>query len=173
MPTDQKKTRKRRGHVSCGHGRIGKHRKHPGGRGNAGGQHHHKILFDKFHSGYFGKKGMRQFHKKKPQSFFSSVNLDKISSMISKKIDIKNRVYPFFNKVIIENELFKKNIISSYEKNYLPSPYQINLSHYGFSKVLGKGKKPIFPFIIKAKNFSTTAKNKVIKSGGAVVVTNN
>lgn len=33
----------------------GKHRKHPGGRGNAGGQHHHRINFDKYHPGYFGK----------------------------------------------------------------------------------------------------------------------
>jgi ribosomal protein L15 len=41
--------------VSAGHGRVGKHRSHPGGRGNAGGQHHHRILFDKFHPGYFGK----------------------------------------------------------------------------------------------------------------------
>uniref|UniRef100_A0A0K8R5E8 Large ribosomal subunit protein uL15 n=1 Tax=Ixodes ricinus TaxID=34613 RepID=A0A0K8R5E8_IXORI len=39
--TNKKKTRKLRGHVSHGHGRVGKHRKHPGGRGNAGGQHHH------------------------------------------------------------------------------------------------------------------------------------
>ena len=29
--------------MSHGHGRIGKHRKHPGGRGNAGGQHHHRY----------------------------------------------------------------------------------------------------------------------------------
>lgn len=34
---------------------IGKHRKHPGGRGNAGGMHHHRINFDKYHPGYFGK----------------------------------------------------------------------------------------------------------------------
>ncbi|CAG0882521.1 unnamed protein product, partial [Darwinula stevensoni] len=53
--THRKKTRKLRGHVSHGHGRIGKHRKHPGGRGNAGGQHHHRINFDKYHPGYFGK----------------------------------------------------------------------------------------------------------------------
>jgi large subunit ribosomal protein L27Ae len=33
----------------------GKHRKHPGGRGNAGGMHHHRINFDKYHPGYFGK----------------------------------------------------------------------------------------------------------------------
>ncbi|CAH8530744.1 unnamed protein product [Heterobilharzia americana] len=31
--TKPKKTRKLRGHVSHGHGRVGKHRKHPGGRG--------------------------------------------------------------------------------------------------------------------------------------------
>ncbi|PIA26350.1 hypothetical protein AQUCO_09400009v1 [Aquilegia coerulea] len=55
MTTGLKKNRKKRGHVSAGHGRIGKHRKHPGGRGNAGGMHHHRILFDKYHPGYFGK----------------------------------------------------------------------------------------------------------------------
>lgn len=52
---DLKKNRKKRGHVSAGHGRVGKHRKHPSGRGNAGGQHHHRILMDKYHPGYFGK----------------------------------------------------------------------------------------------------------------------
>jgi len=36
----------------------GKHRKHPGGRGNAGGLHHHRINFDKYHPGYFGKVRM-------------------------------------------------------------------------------------------------------------------
>ena len=34
---------------------TGKHRKHPGGRGNAGGMHHHRINYDKYHPGYFGK----------------------------------------------------------------------------------------------------------------------
>lgn len=37
MPTRFSKTRKHRGHVSAGKGRVGKHRKHPGGRGMAGG----------------------------------------------------------------------------------------------------------------------------------------
>merc|ERR1711862_240257 len=68
MPTRFSKNRKKRGHVSAGHGRIGKHRKHPGGRGNAGGQHHHRILFDKYHPGYFGKVGMRYFHILKTNS---------------------------------------------------------------------------------------------------------
>lgn len=57
MRTGFKKNRKSRGHVSAGHGRIGKHRKHPHGRGNAGGQHHMRIYMDKFHPGYFGKVG--------------------------------------------------------------------------------------------------------------------
>ncbi|KAI3673106.1 hypothetical protein L6452_39220 [Arctium lappa] len=51
MTTRLRKNRKKRGHVSVGHGRIGKHRKHPGGRGNAEGMHHHRILFDKYHPG--------------------------------------------------------------------------------------------------------------------------
>lgn len=54
-PPQLKHNRKKRGHVSAGHGRVGKHRKHPGGRGLAGGQHHHRINFDKYHPGYFGK----------------------------------------------------------------------------------------------------------------------
>uniref|UniRef100_A0A4W2E6X2 Large ribosomal subunit protein uL15 n=1 Tax=Bos indicus x Bos taurus TaxID=30522 RepID=A0A4W2E6X2_BOBOX len=37
MPSRLRKTRKLRGHMSHGHSRISKHRKHPGGRGNAGG----------------------------------------------------------------------------------------------------------------------------------------
>uniref|UniRef100_A0A8C9ERK4 Large ribosomal subunit protein uL15 n=1 Tax=Pavo cristatus TaxID=9049 RepID=A0A8C9ERK4_PAVCR len=40
MPSRLRKTRKLRGHVSHGHGRIGKHRKHPGGRGNG----YYKVL---------------------------------------------------------------------------------------------------------------------------------
>lgn len=44
MTTRLKKNRKKSGHVSAGHGHIGKHRKHPGGRGNTGGMHHHRIL---------------------------------------------------------------------------------------------------------------------------------
>ena len=52
MPTRFSKTRKHRGHVSAGHGRVGKHRKHPGGRGLAGGAHHHRTNFDKYHPGY-------------------------------------------------------------------------------------------------------------------------
>merc|ERR1712096_409538 len=82
MATAHKKTRKMRGHVSHGHGRVGKHRKHSGGRGNAGGQHHLRILFNKWHPGYFGKKGMRTFHENKNNQFCPSVNIDTLWSLV-------------------------------------------------------------------------------------------
>ena len=87
MATSKKKTRKLRGHVSHGHGRIGKHRKHPGGRGNAGGQHHHRINFDKYHPGYFGKVGMRNFHVHPNNSnlYQPGINLDKLWSLVSEQ----------------------------------------------------------------------------------------
>ncbi|KAJ8777140.1 hypothetical protein J1605_014523 [Eschrichtius robustus] len=59
VPSGLRKTWKLRGHLSHGHGCISKHWKHPGGRGNAGGMHHHRINFDKYHPGYFGKVGVQ------------------------------------------------------------------------------------------------------------------
>ena len=87
MTTSKKKTRKLRGHVSHGHGRIGKHRKHPGGRGNAGGQHHHRINFDKYHPGYFGKVGMRNchVHPNNANLYQPGINLDKLWSLVSEQ----------------------------------------------------------------------------------------
>lgn len=104
-----KKTRHMRGHVSMGHGRIGKHRKHPGGRGNAGGLHHHRILFDKFHPGYFGKTGMRTFHMKKNPQWCPVVNLDTLNSLMTSE------------------QLASKDI-----------PV-IDVSTHGYFKVLGRG----------------------------------
>jgi large subunit ribosomal protein L27Ae len=86
MTTRLKKNRKKRGHVSAGHGRVGKHRKHPGGRGNAGGMHHHRILFDKYHPGYFGKVGMRYFHKTMNKFHCPIVNVDKLWSLVPEAV---------------------------------------------------------------------------------------
>merc|ERR1719240_1928730 len=68
-----------------GKGRIGKHRKHPGGRGNAGGQHHHRIMWDKYHPGYFGKVGMRYFHKTKQKFFCPTINVEKLWTLVSEE----------------------------------------------------------------------------------------
>lgn len=45
----------------------------------AGGQHHHRTNLDKYHPGYFGKVGMRYFHKLQNQFWKPIINLDKVS----------------------------------------------------------------------------------------------
>eukprot|EP00088_Acartia_fossae_P014843 TRINITY_DN17_c0_g1_i4.p2 TRINITY_DN17_c0_g1~~TRINITY_DN17_c0_g1_i4.p2 ORF type:complete len:151 (-),score=47.31 TRINITY_DN17_c0_g1_i4:180-632(-) len=148
MSTNKKKTRKLRGHVSHGHGRIGKHRKHPGGRGNAGGQHHHRINFDKYHPGYFGKVGMRNFHKHPNVSNYATttVNLDKLWTLVSEQTRVK------------------------YADKKDKAPV-IDCSRAGFFKVLGKGVLPKQPVIVKARFFSRRAEEKIKAVGGACILT--
>lgn len=89
MTANLKKTRKKRGDVSAGHGRVGKHRKHPGGRGLAGGQHHHRINMDMYHPGHFGKVGMRHFHLTRQKYHCPIINLDKLWSFVPEEIRAK------------------------------------------------------------------------------------
>merc|ERR1712083_852048 len=138
-----KKTRKLRGEVSHGYGRIGKHRKHPGGRGNAGGQHHHRILFDKFHPGYFGKVGMRTFHKVPNRSFCPTINVEKVWSLVSEQT------------------------FSQAKKSKDGKAPVIDVTKSGYFKVLGKGRMPEVPVIVKAKFFSAEAESKIKAAGGA------
>merc|ERR1711876_6847 len=148
MSKNKKKTRKLRGHVSHGHGRIGKHRKHPGGRGNAGGQHHHGINFDKYHPGYFGKVGMRNFHVHPNNSnlYQPGVNLDKLWSLVSEQTRLKYAGV----------------------KDKAPV---IDISKAGYCKVLGKGVVPKQPVIVKARFFSRVAEEKIKAVGGACILT--
>ena len=83
MAARLKKTRKLRGHVSHGHGRIGKHRKHPSGRGYAGGEHHHRINMFKYHPGHFGKSGIRVYREHKNRDHCPAINIDKIWNLVS------------------------------------------------------------------------------------------
>ncbi|KAJ6430402.1 hypothetical protein OIU84_021738 [Salix udensis] len=143
MTTRFKKNRKKRGHVSAGHGRVGKHRKHPSGRGNAGGMHHHRILFDKYHPGYFGKVGMRYFHKLRNKFYCPIVNIDKLWSMVPQ--DVKDKA----------------------TKDTVP---MIDVTQFGYFKVLGKGVLPEKqPFVVKAKLISKIAEKKIKEAGGAVL----
>jgi len=128
-----------------GYGRIGKHRKHPGGRGLAGGQHHHRIMMDKYHPGYFGKVGMRVFHLKKNIHYRPIINLDKILTLVPKDV------------------VEKAKTSNSDEK------LTIDVTKYGYYKVLGKGILP-FPIIVKAKFFSKEAEKRLKEAGGAAVL---
>ncbi|KAI6179669.1 50S ribosomal protein L15 [Aphelenchoides besseyi] len=145
MTTSRRKTRKLRGHVSHGHGRVGKHRKHPGGRGNAGGMHHHRINFDKYHPGYFGKVGMRNFHLNRNHDYKPTINVEKLWSLVSDQTREK------------------------YAKDTQKAPV-IDATRAGYFKVLGKGTMPKQPLIVKAKFFSHIAEKKIKKAGGACIL---
>nr|ABR27828.1 putative ribosomal protein L15/l27 [Triatoma infestans] len=146
MSTSKKKTRKLRGHVSHGHGRIGKHRKHPGGRGNAGGMHHHRINFDKYHPGYFGKLGMRNYHLRRNQKFCPTINLDKLWTLVTEQTRLK------------------------YKDNTEGKAPVIDAVRAGYYKVLGKGRLPKQPVIVRAKFFSKGAEKKIKSVGGACIL---
>ncbi|KAJ6262144.1 60S ribosomal protein L28 [Drechslerella dactyloides] len=145
MPTRLTKTRKHRGHVSAGHGRVGKHRKHPGGRGLAGGQHHHRTNMDKYHPGYFGKVGMRYFHKLQNQFWRPVVNLDKLWTLVPAET--------------------REKYLNGGSSDTAPV---IDLLANGYSKLLGKGRLPEVPVIVKARFVSKLAEKKIKEAGGAV-----
>jgi large subunit ribosomal protein L27Ae len=145
MPTRTHKSRKKRGHVSCGHGRVGKHRSHPGGRGNAGGQHHHRTNMDKYHPGYFGKVGMRQFHLLKNRNFTPTINIDKIFNIAG------------------------EGVYEAAKAGAGKAPV-IDLVSLGVFKLLGNGQINV-PVIVKAKYFSKLAEQKIKEAGGACLLT--
>jgi large subunit ribosomal protein L27Ae len=127
-----RKIRKLRGSVSCGGGRVGRHRKHSGGRGNAGGFAHMRTAMDRYHPGYFGKIGIRQFALQRNKLHFPIINLDKLWSLLSpSSLD-------YFN----------------HHKDQVPV---IDVTKSGFFKVLGKGYLPHQPLLVKAKFFSKKA----------------
>ncbi|CAD7667365.1 unnamed protein product [Nyctereutes procyonoides] len=116
---------------------MGKHWKHPGGRGNAGGMHHHRINLDKYHPGYFGKRN---------QSFCPTVNLDKLWTLVSEQTRVKAA------------------------KNKTGAAPIIHVVRSGYYEVLGKGKLPKQPVIVKAKFFSRRAEEKIKGVGDASVL---
>ncbi|RYP84878.1 hypothetical protein DL769_001072 [Monosporascus sp. CRB-8-3] len=145
MPTRFSKTRKHRGHVSAGHGRVGKHRKHPGGRGMAGGQHHHRTNLDRYHPGYFGKVGMRRYHLSKCSQWNPSINIDKLCSLLP--------------------EDMREKYLSGQSQDTVPI---IDLLKLGYSKLLGKGRLPEIPFLVRTRYISKDAERKIVEAGGVV-----
>merc|ERR1711964_904556 len=145
MPTHLSKTRKHRAHASAGYGRVGKHRKHPGGRGLAGGQYHHRTNMDKYHPGYFGKVGMRYFHKQKNHFWKPVINLDKLWSLVPTET--------------------RESYIAGVKKDTVPV---LDLLPLGYSKVLGKGRLPEIPLVVRARWVSKLAEKKISDAGGVV-----
>ena len=139
MPTRFRKTRHNRGSTFCGYGRVGKHQKHPSGRGNAGGAHHHRINMDKYHPGYFGKTGMRRFNKKANPDWKPTVNLNQLAKYIPNAASLK-------------------------KGGDLPV---VDLLALGKAKLLGNGIVPA-PCIVRCRYVSKLAEQKIVRAGGAI-----
>ncbi|KAI5191678.1 large subunit ribosomal protein L27Ae [Nematocida sp. AWRm77] len=142
-----KKSRKLRGHVSHGYGRVGKHRKHSGGRGKCGGFSHHRTLFEKFHPDFHGKCGMKEFTPRENKKYMPYIEVSHIWSLVEKAGQL--------------NEF-----INSTEK--VPV---VNLTEFGYFKVIGKGAKPIKPIVVKARQFTPEAEKKIVEAGGQCILT--
>lgn len=149
MPTRLKKTRKLRGYRQMGYGRVGKHRKHPGGRGMAGGLNHMRSWVDRYHPGRYGKVGFNRFAWNKNNEYCPAVNIDRLWSLVGDQI---------YNE---HKERIEKN--NSEEKKQVPV---IDVCKHGYFKVLGRGKIPKCPMIVRAKFFTKRAEKKIREAGG-------
>lgn len=104
------------------------------------------LFFSHSHPGYFGKVGMRHFHKTNNKYYRPIINLEKLWSLVSE-----------------QTRLYYK------DKPDGPVPV-IDVVRAGYYKVLGKGSLPRQPLIVKAKFFSQKAEQKIKKVGGACVL---
>jgi len=111
----------------------------------AGGQHHHRTNLDKYHPGYFGKVGMRYFHKQQNQFWKPCINLDKLWSLVPSSS--------------------REKYLSGKANGVAPV---IDLLALGYAKVLGKGRLPDVPVVVKARYVSALAEKKIKEAGGAV-----
>ena len=84
------------------------------------------------------------FHYKRNIHFRPIINLDKVLTLVPKD-------------VIAQASKSKDQALT------------IDVTKYGFHKVLGKGQLP-FPVVIKAKFFSKDAEQRIKQAGGAAVL---
>lgn len=85
---------------------------------------------DKFHPGYFGKVGMRHFHLLKNRTYCKAVNVDKLWSLLG------------------------EGVLEQAKAGGADKAPVLDVTKLGFFKVLGKGKLPSVPLVVKAKYFS-------------------
>jgi len=102
-----------------------------------------RTNFDKFHPGFFGKIGMRYFHKTNQKYYCPTINVDTLNSLIKDKQAVQEAA----------------------KEGKLPV---IDCVEAGYFKVLGNGHIST-PVIVKARFFSKLAERKIEKAGGICV----
>ncbi len=90
---------------------------------------------------------MRHFHLKKNPSFCPTVNVDSLWSLVDAK-----------TKESVENGTSPKG-----------QALVIDCLKLGYHKVLGNGRLPKIPLVVKAKYFSARAERKIKSVGGVCI----
>merc|ERR1711874_242470 len=95
--------------------------------------------------GYFGKVGMRNFHLIKKGNEITSLNVEKIWTLVSEQTRL-------------------------YYKDKTDKAPVIDVLKAGYMKVTGKGKLPEQPVIVKARYFTKDAEEKIKAVGGVCLL---
>lgn len=130
----------------------------------AGGQHHHRTNMDKYHPGYFGKVGMRYFHKTHYQFWKPTLNLDKVCLLLClwPRSDIGLLLVQLWTLVPAES---REKYLTKSAGDAVPV---IDLLAAGYAKLLGKGRLPDVPVVVKARYVSALAEKKIKEAGGVI-----
>lgn len=102
-----------------------------------------------YHPGYFGKVGMRHFHTLKNRTARPVANLDQLWTLVGE-------------------DVLKQAQEGKFGEGKVPV---IDLTNYGVFKLLGKGRLPEVPVVVKARYFSGLAERKIKAVGGACILT--
>jgi large subunit ribosomal protein L15 len=136
----ERKVRRQRGSRLYGWGTIGQHRKSGmrGGFGNAGLHKHKWSWMIKYDPDHFGKHGFIRHSGTTSQ--VQAINIGELSALIQ-------------GKVLGKDEKGKA---------------MLDLSSYGYGKLLGAGKID-FPITVKAAYITEKAKQKLEEAGGEAI----
>lgn len=129
---------------------------------------------DKYHPGYFGKVGMRYFHKQQNHFWKPVVNLDKvcITLIFCPATMVLESCRGGREWWLIDSQLWSL-VPAEKREEYLQAKNTdtvpvIDLLPLGYSKVLGKGRLPNIPIVVRARWVSKLAEKKITEAGGVV-----
>lgn len=125
---------------------------------------------------YFNSQlGMRNYHLRRNTKWCPTLNLDKLWTLVSEQTRLKYKdsenkvpVIDLVKAVSVSRErITEKTNFKILYCNYIFVLYSILQGYY---KLLGKGRLPKQPVIVKAKFFSKLAEDKIKAVGGVCVL---
>lgn len=91
---------------------------------------------------------MRYFHHTMQKEYCPTINVDKVFALLPEDVQAKAKAEAAAGNAPV-----------------------VNVVDFGFFKVLGNGRLPDFPLVVKAKYFSKGAEAKIKAAGGAALLT--